>query len=115
MLIFIIGIPPGPRAIGPRSRYIPASPGRGARPPASPRGPPPLDAETKISPDLAVRFFVCRAEEKIAALMYLVRELINKEEQTIVFASTKHHVEYLGTLMRDEGVQVALVYGEMDQ
>eukprot|EP00242_Pyramimonas_sp_CCMP2087_P000732 CAMPEP_0198231346 /NCGR_PEP_ID=MMETSP1445-20131203/115152_1 /TAXON_ID=36898 /ORGANISM="Pyramimonas sp., Strain CCMP2087" /LENGTH=830 /DNA_ID=CAMNT_0043911955 /DNA_START=63 /DNA_END=2550 /DNA_ORIENTATION=- len=74
-----------------------------------------LDAESKISPDLQVQFFMCRAEEKTAALMFLIKELINEKEQTIVFASTRHHVEYIGTLVKDENIPVALVYGEMDQ
>jgi ATP-dependent RNA helicase DDX54/DBP10 len=58
---------------------------------------------------------MCRAEEKTAALMFLIKELIDEKEQTIVFASTRHHVEYIGTLVKDENIPVALVYGEMDQ
>ena len=34
---------------------------------------------------------------------------------TIVFAATKHHVEYLATLLRDAGFSVSHAYGSLDQ
>ena len=34
---------------------------------------------------------------------------------TLVFAATRHHVEYLHTLLGLEGLQTACVYGQMDQ
>ncbi len=58
---------------------------------------------------------VCRAEDKIAALLWLVREAIEEGQPTLVFASTRHHVEFLYTLMTREGIDAACVYGAMDQ
>ncbi|PSR81894.1 P-loop containing nucleoside triphosphate hydrolase protein [Coniella lustricola] len=37
------------------------------------------------------------------------------EHSTIVFASTKHHVEYLGAILREQGFAVSYVYGSLDQ
>jgi ATP-dependent RNA helicase DDX54/DBP10 len=37
------------------------------------------------------------------------------EHSTIVFAATKHHVEYLSTLLRHAGFAVSYVYGSLDQ
>ncbi|KAI9884826.1 MAG: ATP-dependent RNA helicase dbp10 [Watsoniomyces obsoletus] len=37
------------------------------------------------------------------------------EHSTIVFASTKHHVEYLATLLRHAGFAVSHAYGSLDQ
>ncbi|KAL8823468.1 MAG: hypothetical protein Q9191_005826 [Dirinaria sp. TL-2023a] len=37
------------------------------------------------------------------------------EHSTIVFASTKHHVEYLAALLRQFGFAVSNVYGSLDQ
>ena len=74
-----------------------------------------LDLETKISPDLKLSFFTMRQEEKFAALLYLVREHISSNEQTLIFVSTKHHVEFLNSLFREEGVEASLSYGDMDQ
>ena len=74
-----------------------------------------LDLDKKISPDLKLVFFTLRQEEKLAALLYLVRERISSEEQTIIFVSTKHHVEFLNILFREEGLEPSLSYGAMDQ
>ncbi|XP_057975765.1 putative DEAD-box ATP-dependent RNA helicase 29 isoform X2 [Malania oleifera] len=74
-----------------------------------------LDLETKISPDLKVSFFTLREEEKHAALLYLVREHISSDQQTLIFVSTKHHVEFLHILFRKEGIEPSVCYGDMDQ
>ncbi|KAJ4841689.1 putative DEAD-box ATP-dependent RNA helicase 29 [Turnera subulata] len=74
-----------------------------------------LDLETKISPDLKTVFFTLRQEEKYAALLYLVREHISSDQQTLIFVSTKHHVEFLNILFREEGIQCSVCYGDMDQ
>ncbi|AES89733.1 putative RNA helicase [Medicago truncatula] len=74
-----------------------------------------LDLETKISPDLKLVFFTLRQEEKYAALLYLIRELIGSDEQTLIFVSTKHHVEFLNSLFQLEGIRPSVCYGDMDQ
>lgn len=74
-----------------------------------------LDLDTKISPDLKMVFFTMRHEEKLAALLYLVREQISSDQQTLIFVSTKHHVEFLNNLFREEGIEPSVSYGDMDQ
>ncbi|KAJ3677498.1 hypothetical protein LUZ60_003222 [Juncus effusus] len=74
-----------------------------------------LDLETKISPDLTTVFLTLRQEEKHAALLYLVRERISSDQQSLIFVSTKHHVEFLNILFREEGIEPAISYGDMDQ
>ncbi|KAG6671715.1 hypothetical protein I3842_16G017700 [Carya illinoinensis] len=74
-----------------------------------------LDLETRISPDLKLCFFTLRHEEKHAALLYLIREQISSDQQTLIFVSTKHHVEFLNTLFREEGIEPSVCYGDMDQ
>ncbi|KAL3143989.1 hypothetical protein ABBQ32_003797 [Trebouxia sp. C0010 RCD-2024] len=74
-----------------------------------------LDTDARISADLSTAFFTVRAEDKIAALLWLVREAIGEGAPTLVFASTRHHVEFLHTLMTKEGIDAACVYGAMDQ
>ncbi|CAN1234689.1 Putative DEAD-box ATP-dependent RNA helicase 29 [Linum perenne] len=73
-----------------------------------------LDVETKISPDLQMTFFTVRQEEKDAALLYLTREHINSNEQSLIFVSTKYHVEFLNTLFNEEGIEPSVCYGDMD-
>lgn len=74
-----------------------------------------LDLETKISPDLKVAFFTVRQEEKYAALLYLIREHISSDQQTLIFVSTKYHVEFLNVLFREDGIEPSVCYGDMDQ
>ena len=56
-----------------------------------------------------------RKEDKPAALLWLLREVVGPGAPTIVFASTRHHVEFLHTLLSAAGVACACVYGAMDQ
>jgi hypothetical protein len=56
-----------------------------------------------------------RADDKPAALLWLVREGLPQGSSTLVFASTRHHVEFLHNLMSHEGVPAACVFGSMDQ
>lgn len=102
-----------------------------------------LDAESKISADLRMAFFSVKQDEKDACLLLLLRDIIrvplgssgsdhqeqggaagnghNAHEQftaphqTLVFAATKHHVEYLTTLLTATGYAVSHIYGSLDQ
>jgi len=102
-----------------------------------------LDAESKISADLRMAFFSVKQDEKDACLLVLLRDIIripigatdsNDQEQageakgkrvskdhftaphqTLVFAATKHHVEYLTTLLTAAGYAVSHIYGSLDQ
>lgn len=104
-----------------------------------------LDAESKISSDLKMAFFSVKKAEKDACLLYLLRDVIKvplaegKEaeeselkdrkqkgkakyfeqitapHQTLIFAATKHHVEYLTVLLKTIGYSVSHIYGSLDQ
>ncbi|KZT28987.1 DEAD-domain-containing protein [Neolentinus lepideus HHB14362 ss-1] len=103
-----------------------------------------LDAETKISTDLRMAFFSVKQAEKDASLFFLLRNVIGvplgspKQDdkdgssdkkgkgnakfdhvtaphQTLIFAATKHHVEYLTQLLLTAGYSVSQIYGSLDQ
>jgi ATP-dependent RNA helicase DDX54/DBP10 len=99
-----------------------------------------LDAESKISSDLQMAFFSIKQAEKDACLLGLLRDVIkiplgqnqNQEvdrkeskakqsdqltasHQTLIFAATKHHVEYLLNLLNFAGYAVSHIYGSLDQ
>lgn len=74
-----------------------------------------LDLDTKISPDLTLTFFTLSREEKHAALLYLLREHISSGQQTLIFVSTKYHVEFLNLVCKEEGIEPSVCYGDMDQ
>lgn len=74
-----------------------------------------LDSETKMSEELRMAFFTVRSNEKVAALLYLVRRIIPAGDMTIIFTATKHHSEYIHALFTKIGVKSIVVYGTMDQ
>ena len=54
-----------------------------------------LDTEATLSERLRLAFFSCRGDDKPAALLHLLREVVPPEAQAVVFCSTRHHVELL--------------------
>ena len=74
-----------------------------------------LDAEMKISEDLRLTFALVRKEEKIAALLRILQTVVeNEKSQTVVFVSTRHHVEHLDMLLKKEGHSCVSIFGAMD-
>jgi len=74
-----------------------------------------LDAEMKISEDLRLTFALVRKEEKLAALLRILQTVVeNEKSQTVVFASTRHHVEHLEMLLKKEGHACVSIFGAMD-
>lgn len=51
--------------------------------------------ESKLPSELELVFITVRPEEQVAALLVLLKSHIDLNQQTVVFAATKHHVEYL--------------------
>lgn len=104
-----------------------------------------LDADSKISQDLECAFFTIKTSEKEGALLHLLQDVIKippgssqdttvtttdkkrkrssstpsheaaSTHSTIIFAATKHHVEYLSALLPLCGYPVSYVYGTLDQ
>lgn len=104
-----------------------------------------LDTESKISSDLKMAFFSVKQAEKEACLLYLLRDVIKvpfgsadtssnpsgtdkkkggkskysenitAPHQTLIFAATKHHVEYLLCLLSAVGYSVSHIFGSLDQ
>ena len=74
-----------------------------------------LDAEMKVSEDLRLTFGLVRKEEKIAALLRILQTIVEDEKsQTVVFASTRHHVEHLELLLKKDGHKAVSIFGAMD-
>uniref|UniRef100_A0A672IZY0 RNA helicase n=1 Tax=Salarias fasciatus TaxID=181472 RepID=A0A672IZY0_SALFA len=74
-----------------------------------------LDVDSKLSDQIKLSFFYLRADDKPALLLHLLRNVVKPQEQTVVFAATKHHVEYLKELLSSEGVDCAYIYSALDQ
>ncbi|CAB3987285.1 ATP-dependent RNA helicase DDX54 [Paramuricea clavata] len=74
-----------------------------------------LDVDTKLSEQLKLAFFSVRADDKNAVLLHLLQSVIKPTEQTMIFAATRHHVEYLKTLLVLAHIPCTYVYSALDQ
>lgn len=59
-------------------------------------------------------FFLTRPDEKIPLACFVLRELLPRDQQTIVFVATRHHVELLSNRFAQEGLACVPIYGTMD-
>merc|ERR1719223_1565443 len=95
-----------------------------------------LDSEANLSEELRVGFLTCRSGDKDAALLYLLQSLLKHESQKsndadkevekkknkrkkrenliLIFAATRHHVDFLTSLIRSSGINATCIYGTMD-
>lgn len=73
-----------------------------------------LDVESKLPKELHTRFITCRPEERVAALLVLLKNHIAQDQQTVVFAATKHHVEYLHMILDYAGITNSYIYSNLD-
>jgi ATP-dependent RNA helicase DDX54/DBP10 len=74
-----------------------------------------LDAASTLPDALRLSFFAVRPGDKVAALLHVLRDVLRPGARALVFASTRHHVEMLASLLRADGVLCGAVYGAMDQ
>lgn len=54
-----------------------------------------LDTEHILSDNLQLAFFKCNSEDKLGLLFHILRDIINSDQQTVIFAAAKQYVEYL--------------------
>lgn len=76
-----------------------------------------MDSAVTLSDDLMLGFLQCQSKEKEKTLLHFLRNLLVKEEKTLmlVFTATRHHVEYLGQLLTSQNIKAEVIYGSMDQ
>jgi ATP-dependent RNA helicase DDX54/DBP10 len=78
-----------------------------------------LDTDVKMSEELRLAFFTIRSNEKLAALLYLIRKIIpsysSTNQQTIIFTATRHHTELIHALLTKIEIGSVMIYGNMDQ
>ncbi|XP_058796763.1 ATP-dependent RNA helicase DDX54 isoform X2 [Phymastichus coffea] len=73
-----------------------------------------LDVESKLPEELKLCFITCRPEEKLAVLMCLLKRIIKPESQTVIFAATMHHVEYIHMILDKAGLTNTFIYSNLD-
>ncbi|GAX27214.1 ATP-dependent RNA helicase DDX54/DBP10 [Fistulifera solaris] len=84
-----------------------------------------LDHEATVSADLRIAFITCRSLDKDAAFLHVLHHIKQDAEEhgessartglTLVFCATRHHVDYVSTLLSASGIPATMIYGSMDQ
>lgn len=77
-----------------------------------------LDQEHKLPKELTIDNFVVRTDDKDCALFHLLFTVAKANTDnvlTIVFTASRHHVDYLETLLQASGLKAAGLHGHMDQ
>ncbi|XP_037079419.1 ATP-dependent RNA helicase DDX54-like, partial [Pollicipes pollicipes] len=73
-----------------------------------------LDVETKLSEQLSLAYLRCRDDERSLLLLHLLENVVPAGQQTVVFAATKHHVEYIRLLLERAGLSCTFLYSDLD-
>jgi ATP-dependent RNA helicase DDX54/DBP10 len=103
-----------------------------------------LDNEVNVSDELRIAFITTRSLEKDAALLHIMQQIMDDKDQstnttssenndinendqnthsksssirtglTLIFAATRHHVEYIHTLLTAAGMNTTMIYGTLD-
>ncbi|CAB3257845.1 unnamed protein product [Arctia plantaginis] len=74
-----------------------------------------LDVDWKLPSTLWIGWIAVRAELKTAALLLLLdKVLTSTTPQAVVFAATKHHVEYLHLILQKAGISSTYAYSGLD-
>ena len=82
-----------------------------------------LDQEASVSADLRIAFVTCRSADKDAALLHLLHHIKRDKKEneasrtglTLIFAATRHHVEYISNLLTVSGFDSTYIYGTLNQ
>ena len=61
-----------------------------------------------------LQHFIVKKQEKPGVLLYVLEHIIEEGKQTVIFAATKHHVDYLKELLTAAGIDCTYVYGSLD-
>jgi ATP-dependent RNA helicase DDX54/DBP10 len=73
-----------------------------------------LDVDSKLSQQLKMSFFSVREDNKASLLLHVMRSVVKASEMTVVFAATKHHLEYIKELLNHAGIDSTLIYSTLD-
>nr|AAB39865.1 ATP-dependent RNA helicase [Leishmania amazonensis] len=80
-----------------------------------------LDSEMKLSDQLKQSAFLVRNDEKVAALIVLLKRVLHVGEaaannaQALIFVESKFHVEFLLMILTAYSISTSAVHGQMDQ
>ncbi|KAF5295089.1 hypothetical protein FQA39_LY13240 [Lamprigera yunnana] len=73
-----------------------------------------LDVESKLPSELDLVFLAVRPEERVAALLVLLKLHMDLNQQTVIFAATKYHVDFIHMVLDHVGISNTYIYSSLD-
>lgn len=73
-----------------------------------------LDVESNLSETLKSIHLHCSQQDKFAVMIHLLKKFCHKEQMTVVFMPTRHHIEYAKSLLENTRLDCCYVYSSMD-
>ncbi|KII63262.1 ATP-dependent RNA helicase DDX54 [Thelohanellus kitauei] len=74
-----------------------------------------LDVDSCLNQQLRLCNLYVNDDRKIFVLLYLLTKVIPKEEKTIVFASSRYHVDVIQEAFNQAGISCSTAYSRMDE
>lgn len=74
-----------------------------------------LDVESKLSENLRTVYIGCRFTDKLSVLLYLLKSVIHRDDSTVVFVPTRHHVEYVRAVLSADLIDSTFVFSALEQ
>lgn len=74
-----------------------------------------IDEEHQIPDKLKIHIVQTRSEDKKFTLISLFKNVIKRDELTLVFVPTKYHCEYLHEFLKFWAIDTLYIFGQMDQ
>lgn len=74
-----------------------------------------IDSEYKLPDKALIHFFLCRPEEKISFLLYLLQRVIPEGEKCLIFVSTRFWGDYIALLLPFFDIVASAINGKMHQ
>lgn len=73
-----------------------------------------LDKDDKLSEHLKLAFFAVIPDFKLPLLVYILNFVVKKSDQVLIFAATKHHVEFIEAVLNLMRLPSVSLYSDMD-
>lgn len=70
--------------------------------------------DSKLPEKLALKFVHVRPDERYSALLSILKHILEKDSQTVVFVATQHHVEMVTYVLTQSKISNTFIYSSMD-
>ena len=74
-----------------------------------------IEEESKIPDKLKMHMIYSISDEKKYALVIILKQIIKRNETTMIFVPTKYHCEFLHEFLKFWNLQTLYIFGQMDQ